>query len=102
MDRGEKLESGREVGASSNAVVDDVVEPSSGVDTNPRPTGPHRPREAPRRGWLIRRALLLADVLGLSVAFFAAEQLTPRSGDKEDLLFPFTILLWIVMAKIYG
>ena len=33
-----------------------------------------------RRGWLVRRVLLVADVLGLTGAFLLAELATPSSG----------------------
>jgi exopolysaccharide biosynthesis polyprenyl glycosylphosphotransferase len=61
-----------------------------------------------RRGWLVRRALLAADVVGLCFAFAITEvlfvpgtrdELTPRT---EDLLFFLTLPLWVVVAKLYG
>lgn len=60
-----------------------------------------------RRGWLIRRMLLLADVLGLTFAFLAAELLFGRDGGTisprdEFLVFLATLPLWVVGAKVYG
>jgi exopolysaccharide biosynthesis polyprenyl glycosylphosphotransferase len=62
-----------------------------------------RPSESHRRGWLVRRMLLCADVAGLLVAFAAAEALagTPTIG-AEWLVFLGLLPIWIVMAKIYG
>jgi exopolysaccharide biosynthesis polyprenyl glycosylphosphotransferase len=64
-----------------------------------------------RRGWLIRRMLLLADVAGLCIAFAVAQRLFgPSAGgatgeltsQTEALLFAATLPLWIVVAKLYG
>ena len=71
----------------------------------------HRRRTAGvrRRGWLVRRALLLGDVGGLAVAFLTAEILYPgnvTASDRVDpwvefLLFLLTLPGWIVVAKLY-
>jgi exopolysaccharide biosynthesis polyprenyl glycosylphosphotransferase len=63
-----------------------------------------------RRGWLVRRALLTADVVGLTVAFVIAEQVfgggLSRSGHLgapgEYLLFFLFLPAWVVAAKLYG
>jgi exopolysaccharide biosynthesis polyprenyl glycosylphosphotransferase len=63
-----------------------------------------------RRGWLIRRMLLLADLLGLTIAFVLAEvmfgQDTTPVGNLapkwEVLFFLVTLPGWIVVAKLYG
>lgn len=63
-----------------------------------------------RRGWLIRRMLVLADVLGLSAAFALAELVSTRNAHAHDLLPPggeallfiATVPAWIVTAKLYG
>ncbi len=63
-----------------------------------------------RRGWYTRRALALADVTGLSLAFIAS---TATFADRapvgdhlslrtEVLLFFVTLPLWIVFAKVLG
>ena len=66
-------------------------------------------REARRRGWLVRRMLLLADVVGLALAFVrsscssARPCTTPRRSDRSDLLLSMIrCRLWIVVAKLYG
>ena len=63
-----------------------------------------------RRGWLVRRMLLLADVVGLLTAFLLAEWLSGvRSGvvDRVDqraeiLIFALSLPAWIVVTKLYG
>lgn len=59
-----------------------------------------------RRGWLIRRMLVLADVLGLSVAFVLAEEFFGDAGATtptwESFAFVVTLPAWIVVAKFYG
>jgi exopolysaccharide biosynthesis polyprenyl glycosylphosphotransferase len=62
-----------------------------------------------RRGWLVRRLLLLADLVGLTVAFVLAETfLGPQHvegvvrPELELLLFLATLPAWAVMAKLYG
>jgi exopolysaccharide biosynthesis polyprenyl glycosylphosphotransferase len=63
-----------------------------------------------RRGWLIRRAFLIADLLGLLIAFGIAQLIaggpaTPsdRVGSQgELLLFLLTLPGWVVVAKLNG
>ncbi|MFN2628908.1 MAG: sugar transferase [Gaiellaceae bacterium] len=63
-----------------------------------------------KRGWLVRRALLGADLIGLMTAFLVAEFFFgPRStiGSRVDfpweaILFVLTLPIWVVVAKTYG
>jgi exopolysaccharide biosynthesis polyprenyl glycosylphosphotransferase len=62
-----------------------------------------------RRGWLIRRMLLVADLVGLSLAFAAAQlfagEVRPQDfvqPELEVLLFLSTLPIWIIVAKLYG
>ena len=63
-----------------------------------------------RRGWLVRRMLLLADLTGLLLAFVAAQLVFADEGPWSDrvtpttelLLFSLTLPVWIVVAKLYG
>jgi exopolysaccharide biosynthesis polyprenyl glycosylphosphotransferase len=63
-----------------------------------------------RRGWLVRRMLLLADLLGLSFAFLIAQVLFGLDVERNDhinpgteyLIFMATLPVWIVVAKLYG
>src|SRR3954463_14253534 len=95
--------------------VDDVVAPTgrevlASVDARTLElVHGRRSRDILRRGWLVRRALLLAGVLGLTAAFFLAAALfgADRSGDhvsnvEEVLLFLAALPVLVVLAKIYG
>jgi exopolysaccharide biosynthesis polyprenyl glycosylphosphotransferase len=61
-----------------------------------------------RRGWLVRRLLLLADVVGLLLAFGLAEAIQGAGPDgrlhewKEVVLFVCTLPGWILVTKLYG
>jgi exopolysaccharide biosynthesis polyprenyl glycosylphosphotransferase len=63
-----------------------------------------------RRGWLIRRMLVLADIVGLSAAFALAEFVSTHNAQAQDLLparretllFVATLPAWIVTARLYG
>jgi exopolysaccharide biosynthesis polyprenyl glycosylphosphotransferase len=65
---------------------------------------------ARRRGPLVRRALVMADVVGLVSAFVIVQALFPpdaASGDHvrpylEYLLFFLTLPVWIIAGKLYG
>jgi exopolysaccharide biosynthesis polyprenyl glycosylphosphotransferase len=71
-----------------------------------------RPQREPSpisRGWLVRRALLAADIVGLAFSFTIAQLLAAGSGDggylparAEIALFLLTLPVWIVMAKLGG
>jgi exopolysaccharide biosynthesis polyprenyl glycosylphosphotransferase len=58
------------------------------------------------RGWLVRRALLAADVTSLVLAFvFAKLIVSGGPGDQPGLQFAVLALmlpLWVVAAKLYG
>jgi exopolysaccharide biosynthesis polyprenyl glycosylphosphotransferase len=62
-----------------------------------------------RRGWLVRRMLALADVVGLTTAFALAEVLVNEAGrngtwngTSELLLFLVMLPLWIGFADLHG
>jgi exopolysaccharide biosynthesis polyprenyl glycosylphosphotransferase len=61
-----------------------------------------------RRGWLMRRMLLLADVVGLVTAFLLAEWVVAARGSNgievraEFLIFVLSLPAWIVVTKLYG
>ena len=73
-----------------------------------------RPRSELRstrgRRWLIHRALLVADVVGLSLAFllslkfFGSDAVNPDvvSPGLEVLIFAATLPLWVIMAHLSG
>jgi exopolysaccharide biosynthesis polyprenyl glycosylphosphotransferase len=61
-----------------------------------------RRRLIKRRGWLVRRALLVADVVALAVAFVIAEVTTAQGIPvNEGIAFAVTLPIWVVIAKIY-
>jgi len=64
-----------------------------------------------RRGWLVRRALIVADVTGLVAAFVIAEWVfgdnrTPwqnaLGSRSEFVVFFATLPLWLLVAALYG
>ncbi len=62
-----------------------------------------------RRGWLMRRMLLLSDLAGLALAFAGAQLMTSghsyegRVGaTTEVVLFVLALPCWVVAAKLYG
>jgi exopolysaccharide biosynthesis polyprenyl glycosylphosphotransferase len=86
--------------------------PGSGSLATARFGGRSQPGITPRRGWLVRRALLAADVCGLILAFVTTELLLGSpdgSGSFQQLaaigevaIFALTLPLWILLAKLYG
>ena len=61
------------------------------------------------RGWLVRRLLLGADVLGLVAALLLAEWIVNRHSNVggldargEVLVFLCSLPVWVVIAKLYG
>ncbi len=76
-------------------------------------TGRHaaagRTRILRRRGWLTRRMLVLADLVGLTIAFLVVELLfgsrgAPDAVHLSDEIFLFTLALpaWLLGAKLFG
>ena len=62
-----------------------------------------------RRGWLVRRLLLGADVAGLTLSFVIAELFAGPAGLLNGVSAPFELLLfaaslpfWVVLAKLHG
>ena len=59
-----------------------------------------------RRGWLMRRSLLAADIVGLVTSFVIAEAVTnPSAGlfwNVETLAFVVSLPVWVIVAKLYG
>jgi len=85
-----------------SAIVDvptlEVLERARGLG------GPHR------RGWLVRRALVTADLLGLIAAFALAAAIYGTPSDPTDqvrpllelLLFGLTLPVWVLLGMLYG
>jgi exopolysaccharide biosynthesis polyprenyl glycosylphosphotransferase len=65
-------------------------------------------RSQRRRGWLVRRALLTADLLGLCLAYAVSRSVLPVPGSSgldelwKALVFVGTLPVWIVLAKLFG
>ncbi|MFL5920733.1 MAG: sugar transferase [Gaiellaceae bacterium] len=62
----------------------------------------HQPR---RRGWLVRRMLVLADLVGLTIAYVVVDLLTTGGGGaelREYTLLVATFPAWVALAKLYG
>jgi exopolysaccharide biosynthesis polyprenyl glycosylphosphotransferase len=62
-----------------------------------------------RRGWLLRRMLVLADLIGLTCAFAVAEAAFPAEvlNDHirlrtEIVFFVLTLPAWVIFAKVHG
>ena len=71
---------------------------------------PSKDRVRRRRGWIVRRALVLADVSGLSIAFLLSTAIFADRHPVADHvrlllevpLFFLTLPLWVVFAKVLG
>jgi exopolysaccharide biosynthesis polyprenyl glycosylphosphotransferase len=58
-----------------------------------------------RRGWLMRRMLLAADLAALVTSFIIVGLVLPNRGDAlrtESLLFLLSLPAWIILAKLYA
>jgi len=60
------------------------------------------------RGWLVRRTLALADIVGLTLSFALTMSLAGSDGadtvkdSYELLIFAFSLPLWVFVANLYG
>ena len=62
-------------------------------------------RRLRRRGWLVRRMLLAADLCGVVAAFALAELLIDGRGPLQTAewwVLPVILPIWILTAKVYG
>src|SRR5215467_12194092 len=79
-----------------------------GVGRRAEAAGHERTPFVHRRGWLVRRALLAADLLGLMLAFVIAELALPGGAHDrlepavEIGLFVLTLPFFVVTAKLQG
>jgi exopolysaccharide biosynthesis polyprenyl glycosylphosphotransferase len=62
-----------------------------------------------RRGWIVRRTLALADIIGLTLSFAISLALFAGTGDRNVVsdpvemgVFLLTLPVWIVLARLYG
>ena len=91
------------------AAIEPGTAPSAaGVDTGrlgQGQTDATRSVRTQRRAGLVRRTLLAADAIGLSVAYVASRLATGHGlppPDAELLAFAATLPLWVVAAKLFG
>ena len=94
-------------GVASAAIFGDLAgiadRPTLEILERRRTSNPHR------RGWYVRRLLVLADVVGLVLAFAVVELAFGAGGGpgnratslEESLFLLATLPGWIVMAKLY-
>jgi exopolysaccharide biosynthesis polyprenyl glycosylphosphotransferase len=80
---------------------------SLGVYEPPGPLAAERVRRRTRRGWLVRRMLLSADLLALAAAFAVVEAVFRGSGGDlgigvETVIFLCSLPVWVLAAKLYG
>ncbi len=91
---------------TTGARPDSRLSPDRATESQPAATATRRPR---RRGDVVRRKLIAADVLGLIAAFGILQlRLGTSSGqdrvgfDQELILFALSLPLWIVLARGIG
>ena len=90
------------VGFPSTLSPDELYE-AVGARTHEIVSGRRFGERLRRRGWLVRRLLLVADLVGLAAAFALSQQLVDGSIDpRESALLLALLPIWILMAKIYG
>jgi exopolysaccharide biosynthesis polyprenyl glycosylphosphotransferase len=70
-------------------------------------SGSRKSRRRLRRGWLVRRMLLAADLLGLAASFAVVEAVfhNDRGGlgiGVEAIIFFCLLPVWVLAAKLYG
>jgi exopolysaccharide biosynthesis polyprenyl glycosylphosphotransferase len=64
-----------------------------------------RGRRTRRRGWLVRRMLVVADVAALASALLLAQAVYPPAGGevvRQTAVFLATAPVWVLLAKLYG
>jgi exopolysaccharide biosynthesis polyprenyl glycosylphosphotransferase len=79
------------------------------MDSDTRDRLERRRGSAKSRGWLVRRLLLGADLIGISLAFMIAESVSGAVDGTGALapwnefgIFLITLPLWVVAAKLFG
>jgi exopolysaccharide biosynthesis polyprenyl glycosylphosphotransferase len=81
--------------------ADDLL---AAVDDHTLESLARKPRQ--RRAWLVPRGLLLADLVGLSLAYFLTTMLWGRDGawgsSRELVVFVLTLPCWFAAAKMHG
>ncbi|HTW41570.1 MAG TPA: sugar transferase [Solirubrobacteraceae bacterium] len=87
-----------------DAVGFDLDDPVAAMDAHTQ--GLLGRRRAERRSWLVPRSLMLADLLGFSLAYLIVTLLWGEQGafgsPRELAVFVLTLPCWIVVAKLHG
>jgi exopolysaccharide biosynthesis polyprenyl glycosylphosphotransferase len=82
----------------------DVEDPVAAMDVHTQALLARR--QAERRSWLVPRSLVIADLLGLSLAYLIVTLLWGGRGAfgswRELLVFAFTLPCWVFVAKLHG
>ena len=94
--------------AAGAPLAEELLSGSNGRTQAVGAASPAEPRT--RRGWLVRRILLVADAVGLLLAFLATELLFSGTDPRVDsvgipletAVFVATLPVWVVAAKLYG
>jgi exopolysaccharide biosynthesis polyprenyl glycosylphosphotransferase len=60
-----------------------------------------RARDGRRRGWLVRRMLVLADVVGLVLAFLVVGAASAGLDWNDGIFAIVSLPLWIIIARLY-
>ncbi|MGZ6705717.1 MAG: exopolysaccharide biosynthesis polyprenyl glycosylphosphotransferase [Solirubrobacteraceae bacterium] len=85
------------------AFADDALADAVGAPTMDIVRGRRAGTRLRRRGWVVRRALLTADLAALVVAFLAAELLFGAQALRSE--WPTLVVIlpaWILVAEVYG
>jgi exopolysaccharide biosynthesis polyprenyl glycosylphosphotransferase len=105
------LREGRGIEAPPDSRAETLVGPDGSLAAVLPSAVRRRPvRSKHGRAWLLHRALLFADVLGLALAFFLGQLLFEPAGRTPDvvsprietLVFIACVPLWIVIAQLSG
>jgi exopolysaccharide biosynthesis polyprenyl glycosylphosphotransferase len=90
--------------AGVEAIHFDLADPVAAMDGHTR--GLLARRRAERRSWLVPRSLILADILGLTIAYLIVTLAWGGRGAfgslQELLVFALTLPCWVVVAKLHG
>ncbi|MGO9761232.1 MAG: sugar transferase [Solirubrobacteraceae bacterium] len=82
----------------------DVEDPVAAMDVHTQALLARR--RAERRSWLVPRSLVVADLLGLSLAYLIVtllvDQHSALGSSRELLVFVLTLPCWVFVAKLHG
>jgi len=92
----------------NGGAADVVVDGLGAAAEVARPQRTYERSRRQRRGWLVRRMLVLADVVGLTLAFLVTQLAFGTTGSRngivgapEMLVFLCSLPVWIMIARLY-